>query len=325
MLCTPAANSWRVGLTHTTEHDPHVCADDLHNPTDDLLPSVQKRTSLFSCAAVVLTLQDPCLLLRRVQEGMVFYDIELSEPTPTTARFSVSADRSKLVLVDPTPPLSNGNFTSLSGPNKFKGWTMQQAPGVRTFSDQDVSHAGSGGSMRIESLGGEFPSARVMQQFPASPNGSVTAQCWVKGDMLDLGTVDLRMQLNFDGDDNCGRWEAPDIKRSCVGHATNCSFGWQAARVTCGNIDDHTALQLWLGLWGNSSRPGSVWFTGCELFAGGGVVNVLRRVGAPLTVRGVGPGGGTTYTEGMDYDPIPSTPQVSTHPISRLGAFYFTR
>lgn len=220
---------------------------------------------------------------------MVFYNISLAEPTPTTARFNVSPDRRRLVLADSTPILSNGNFTHTLTPNHLAGWNLQQAPGARTFSDSTVSHAGSGGSLRIESLGQGWPSARVMQQFEASPNGSVTARCWVKGDRLDLseGGVDLRMQLNFDGDSNCERWTADDIRRACKADETNCSFSWRAASVTCSNVGDHASLQLWLGLWANSTHPGAVWFTGCELSAGGGVVNVLRRDGAPLVVRSV--------------------------------------
>lgn len=255
---------------------------------------------------------------------MSFYDIELAEPTATSRHFKVSADKSVLELMDSAPMLLNGNFTlhSPGSPNRMANWTLQEGPGVRTFFDAGQSRAGSGGSVRVEASGGG-PSARLMQPFAVKPNGSILAECWVRAENLDLSQsgVDLRMQLNFDGMDNCDRWEAAPLgRRLCSGsQGKNCSFPWTRATSTCEGTGNHSSMELWLGFWQNSSTSGRAWITDCALQRSGGMGNILRRVGAPLTVRSASSDeAGAVYTEGQDYNPIPSTPQSA---VNRTGDF----
>jgi hypothetical protein len=252
--------------------------------------------------------------------GMVFYDIELAEPTPARKKYVVSADRKILKLDEPIKaPLLNGNFSVHQG-DKLSDWQKQEGPGTRTFVDGTGTRHPGGESLRIESNGDSSGhsardrhgnTARLMQSFSVEPNSSVTVSCFVKGEALDLHSVDLRMQINFDGMSNCNRWMGTKVGGSlCKGDPDrrNCSFDWRQVEVTCDAIEAHTSLQLWLGLWHNSSQPGRAWFSDCKLRGPSGMSNILRRQGAGLTVRSADHAS-TVYAEGADFDPIPSTPQ----------------
>jgi hypothetical protein len=249
--------------------------------------------------------------------GMVFYDIELAEPTPARKSFVVSPDRKKLTFLSKLKaPLQNGNFSIHQG-NTLEDWQIQEGIGTRTFVDENVIRRPSAGSLRIESNGDSTShnrhgnSARLMQAFSVVANSSVTASCFVKGEDVDILSVDLRMQLNYDGMSNCRRWDAKTFSHSlCKGHPDhrNCSFDWQQFEVTCDEIGAHTSLEFWLGMWHNASQAGRVWFSDCELRGDKGMTNILRRQGAQLTARSLDREG-VAFVEGGDFNRIPSTPQ----------------
>ena len=154
----------------------------------------------------------------------------------------------------------------------------------------------------------------------------------MRGEGLDFAAdhPDVRVQLNYDGMENCGRWE-PSIG-SATTHgkpsafcrdgtmASNCTFGWIRGAVDCPvsaapgtNSTGPGTLELWLGLWGNGTR-GQTWFSECTLAVGGSTIsNVLRRDGAPFTLSAPRLPG-VSLVEGIDYDPVASTSQAVVDP-----------
>jgi hypothetical protein len=73
------------------------------------------------------------------------------------------------------------------------------------------------------------------------------------------------------------------------------------------NTLDNPSAGIYLGCWGASG--GTLWLDDIRLEEVG-LLNVVRRTGCPLTVRG---DDGTLYTEGQDYEPI-ADPRMGTVP-----------
>jgi hypothetical protein len=87
------------------------------------------------------------------------------------------------------------------------------------------------------------------------------------------------------------------------------------------NSWDHTELSIDIGLWSWAVKGGTVWLDDVSIEAAG-LLNVLRRPGCPVTVKGED---GTVFEEGRDYarieDPAlnPSRTTHSAPPINILG------
>jgi hypothetical protein len=74
------------------------------------------------------------------------------------------------------------------------------------------------------------------------------------------------------------------------------------------NTLDHPEVNLYFGVW-HKDPGGTLWWKDWKVEEVG-LLNVLRRPGAPLTVKGED---GKTYTEGVDYDRI-EDPQMGSKP-----------
>ena len=81
---------------------------------------------------------------------------------------------------------------------------------------------------------------------------------------------------------------------------------WKRVDVTFNSLD-HTEAMFYLGVWGG--HKGKLWWRNPRLEECG-LVNLLRRAGAPLVVRREG---GSILTEGQDFDQ-PADPEMGTKP-----------
>ncbi len=179
----------------------------------------------------------------------------------------------------------NGDFEDVSG-NHFSGWTLQDDEGVTTYADHQVVHSGKT-SLRMESIGkNSAHHARLAQPLKLQPYRQYRISFWVKTQDLvpadpevKVLTSDARDEISFE-----------------TFHAAR-TQDWTHYDLVFNSLD-HTDAMLYLGSW--SGRDGRLWWDGLQVEEIG-LVNVLRRPGCPVTVRGEN---GTTYIEGADYEKI---------------------
>jgi len=181
--------------------------------------------------------------------------------------------------------LLNGDFEEVEG-NHFKGWTMQDDEGVTSFADHQTVHGGRT-ALRMENIGkNQYGHCRLAQPLKLQPHRQYHLSFWVKTEGLSPAdaeikvlTDDAQQSISFESFrvDGTQDWKHYDL-------AFN-SLGSQSGR-------------LYLGCW--SGKSGKLWWDDLRVEEVG-LVNVLRRPGCPVTVRGED---GTAYEEERDFKRI---------------------
>ena len=200
------------------------------------------------------------------------------------ALFVAHAGTASFQADNPTRVL-NGDFEDVAG-DHFKGWSFQDNEGVTTFADHSVTHGGKT-SLRMESPGkNDGQHCRIMQTVALEPHRQYHVSFWVKTSDLAGGFAPEVKLLTADGQGisfqtfHCGATQ-----------------DWRHYDLAFNSLDN-TKGALYLGTWGGTT--GKVWWDDFHMDEVG-LVNVLRRPGCPVTVRGED---GTVYEEGRDFAPI---------------------
>jgi len=186
---------------------------------------------------------------------------------------------------NPTQAL-NGDFEAATG-NHFGGWSFQDNEGVTTFADQAVMHGGKT-SLRMENPGkNDGQHVRIMQTLALQPHRQYRISFWVKTQDLAGGFSPEVKVL------------APDAQTGISYQTFHCDAtqDWKHYDLGFNSLDNAKAL-LYIGSWGGTT--GKVWWDDFSIQEIG-LVNVLRRPGCPVSVRGED---GTAYEEGRDYAKI---------------------
>jgi len=201
------------------------------------------------------------------------------------ALFVVRAGTASFQADNPTRVL-NGDFEDAAG-DHFKGWSFQDGEGVTTFADHAVTHGGRT-ALRMESPGkNDGRHCRIMQTVALQPHRQYHVSFWLK-------TQDLAGGF------------APEVKLLAAGGQSGISFqtfhcdatqDWKHYDLAFNSLDNAKGL-LYLGTWGGTT--GKVWWDDFQINEVG-LVNVLRRPGCPVTVRGED---GAVYEEGRDFAKI---------------------
>lgn len=212
-------------------------------------------------------------------DTLMYVDPNYGEGMPVIgAKFTVSNDGLSLALNNSLAPLADGGFERHQG-NQFTGWDWQDA---RVVADSTTFHGG-GVSARIDPGAGN---GRVVKALAVQPNRQYHVRGWLKTSNM-TGFVNVMLY-----DTKIGR-----ARNQWNGVPHQSTQGWTQFDFVA-NSADSTALSLYAGVWGDT--PGTAWFDDVTVEEVG-LVNVIRRPGAPLRVSD---GGGTVYTEGTDYNPI---------------------
>lgn len=205
---------------------------------------------------------------------------------------------------DSPTKLMNGGFEEFQG-NRFNAFTTQTEPGQRTFADATVSHSGKA-SLRIENFGGaakpgeaasdasagaaaiENPAkpgvATVTQEIRVKPFRCYRIRVWVKTEGAEPKSLFGIKSLTTDGR-NLSPF-SPNLPATSGWRQVTTGFNsWYADRI-----------QLSVGVF--EGKSGKVWVDDLEVEEVG-LMNVIRRDGAPLTVRDDVTG--ATYKEGRDF------------------------
>jgi hypothetical protein len=185
---------------------------------------------------------------------------------------------------NPTQVL-NGDFEDARG-NRVNGWALQDDEGVTTFVDREVFHGGKS-SLRMENIGkNEHRHCRVNQPLKLQPHRQYRISVWVKTENLQPADPEVKVL-------------APDSETflSFQTFRVAATQDWKQYQLIFNSMNHSEAL-LYVGSWGG--KEGKLWWDDLRVEEIG-LVNVLRRPGCPVTVRGEN---GTTYEEGRDYEKI---------------------
>ena len=205
------------------------------------------------------------------------------------------------------PRVVNGDFEDVRD-NHFNGWRFQDDEGVTTFADHEVVHGGKT-SLRMESVGKNADRhCRISQALTLQPHRQYRISFWLKS--KDLTPADPEVKIL-----------TPDTTGSVSFQTfhTERTQDWTHYDLVFNSLDASDAL-LYLGSW--YGKDGTFWWDDFRIEEIG-LVNVLRRPGCPVTVRGEK--NGTVYEEGRDYERIVDPllhPWIAYHepPVVKLTA-----
>ncbi len=181
--------------------------------------------------------------------------------------------------------VQNGDFEATAD-NKFLGWGWQDDIGVTTFADHEVVHGGRT-SLRMESISKNANGlCRISQPIKLQPNRHYHVSVWIKTDKLTPAVPEIKVLTSTP--QNCVSWQT---------FHTEATQDWKQVDLVFNSFDE-TAANLYLGFWGGKS--GKIWWDDLKIEEIG-LVNVLRRPGCPVTVRGED---GMVFREGQDFEKI---------------------
>jgi hypothetical protein len=214
------------------------------------------------------------------------HDHNLAEGIPVEDAPLVVENGQAHLVADPAVRMVNGGFEDHDG-NRVKGFAFHDRPGEVSFVDTEVHHSGAA-SLRFENFGRyEYGHGRVMQEVQVRPHRSYRLSFWVKTDTLKPDGCFRTTVLSVDGRD-LAPYEP----------AVPATSDWR--RVVMGfNSLQYDKVRVYAGVWGG--KDGRFWLDDWSIEEVA-LLNVLRRPGTPVTVRGED--ANQVYEEGKDFAPI---------------------
>jgi len=217
--------------------------------------------------------------------SVLAHDRNLAAGLPVRdALFVVKGGAARLVA-DPPVRIVNGGFEDTKG-HRVAGFRFHDKPGEVSFVDRKVSKEGRA-SLRFETAGMDSHGhGRVMQEVAVKPHRCYRVSFWAKTE--GLGPERAYRVMVLAGKRSLAPWD-PRIPSTT---------DWR--KVTFGfNSLDFATVRIYAGCWGGKS--GRFWVDDLRIKEVG-LLNVLRRAGTPVAVRGEA--SGTVYEEGKDYAAI---------------------
>ena len=212
-------------------------------------------------------------------------DPNLAEGLPVVdAPFLAKGGR--LVPSDDSARLVNGGFER-SKNNMPTSWSFVDQPGKITFIDTAVKFEGRS-SLRMQDIGLHDPQhghGRACQTLTVKPFRYYHVSAAVRTQNFEsAGEVQIAV-LGKDG--TALNYYKPHVDRT---------QDWKRIDITFNSLES-SQVNLYLGIWGG--KRGKIWWDDVRLEPGG-LVNVVRRDGAPL--RATSADGRTVYQEGRDLE-----------------------
>ena len=216
------------------------------------------------------------------------HDRNYMEGVPVKDALFVAHGNTATFQPDNPTELVNADFEDATG-NHFNGWGFQDDEGVTTYADHEVAHGGKT-SLRFEDVAqNQYRHARISQPITLQPFREYHLSLWVKSE--DLNPADAEVKVL-----------AADAARSISFQTfhTDRTQDWTRQDIVFNSLD-HTEARLYVGSWWGGQ--GKFWVDDLSLEEVG-PVNMLRRAGCPVAVRGED---GTVYEEGRDFEPFVDT------------------
>ncbi|RME94856.1 MAG: hypothetical protein D6766_04805 [Verrucomicrobia bacterium] len=218
--------------------------------------------------------------------GVLGYNPHLAEGLPVRDALFVAGGSEARFVPEPEVRLVNGGFEEHKG-DRFAGYRFHDQPGEVSFADETVKRSGRC-SIRLEHFtANPYGHGRVMQEVAVRPWRCYRVRLWVRTEGLEpAGAFRIAVLAG-------NRSLAP---RTFDLPAT--TDGWRQVSLIFNSMD-FEQVRVYAGVWGG--RKGRFWLDDWQIEEVG-PVNVLRRPGAPVTVRSED--GLVTYEEGRDYLPL---------------------
>ncbi|MFP4058788.1 MAG: hypothetical protein ACLF0G_18115 [Candidatus Brocadiia bacterium] len=243
--------------------------------------------------------------------SVLAHDRNLAAGIPVRdARFVMRGGEARLVA-DPPVRVANGGFEEHRG-HRVAGYRFHDKPGEVSFVDTEVAHGGRA-SLRFQTSGMDrHGHGRVMQEVAVEPHRCYRVTCWAKAEGLGPEGC-FRVQVLAPE----GRALAPWDPRLPA------TTDWR--KVVLGfNSLGYSKVRIYAGAW--RAREGRFWVDDLAVEEVG-LVNVLRRPGTPVAVKGEKTG--RLYEEGRDYAAVADprltfrfdheAPPIRALPGSRIG------
>lgn len=222
-------------------------------------------------------------------ESILWHDPHLAAGLPVRDAAFVVRDGVLAPTERESLRIENGDFERLpAAGDAFPGWAWQDAPGEATFVDLSESHGGRA-SLRMNDLGrtsAPHGNGRVHQRLSVAPYRYYHVSVWVKTEGFEGG--DVRVLA-------LGREPARTLQWNSVPVAP--TQDWTRFDVTFNTLT-HDEVLFYLGVWGGGS--GTIWWDDASIEPGG-FVNIVRRPGAPLSLRDAD---GRPVHEAIDVLPV---------------------
>lgn len=280
---------------HAAGYNGVVLADYKLSLLDNVQPqySVNANALMKTAASLGMDVY-PCVCPIGYSNGLLSHDPNLTEGLPVKdATFVVSGTSAD---VESKNLLPNGDFEAAQG-DKMDGWTFQDGAGTTSLADSSEYHTGAK-SLRMSDIGKVDPQAghgRIMRSLTVHPFHQYHISVWVKTRDLDTPGEARCIALNPAGDNlTYPKWNIARTQDWTQYHAVFNSLS-------------NTQVNVYFGVWGGGN--GSIWWDDARVEEVG-FLNVLRREGCPLTVKGED---GTVYEEGRDYEVV-KDPRMGTVP-----------
>lgn len=214
-------------------------------------------------------------------DGLLSHNVNLIEAQPIrNVEFRFKGLEAQPVK---TVRLVNGSLDEGTG-DRLSGWTFQDGVGVSSFREPSPK---GGMAVRMEGFaqGNEGGNCRLMQTIDVKPWRQYRIGAWVKSQDLD-GSNEVRM-VALSPSGRALSFQDIGLQRT---------EDWRRAYVVF-NSQDNTKVNVYWGIWGG--RGGKLWWDGLSV-EDAGLLNVVRRPGAPLKVTRLG----LPLREGVDFEPI---------------------
>ncbi|MFC1537292.1 hypothetical protein ACFL4P_00530 [Gemmatimonadota bacterium] len=194
-------------------------------------------------------------------------------------------------LPDPQVKINNGGFEVFKG-GRASGFDSPETYGLVISRDTETRKDGKS-SLRFEDFGKHPEEAgRLSTEIEVKPHRLYRMSCWIKSEGMDESKPFSSGNLRFQA-------TAPD-KRPLEWMNINMPASGDWVRVVeAFNSREYEKVRI--SIYASSEQQGRFWVDGLEVEEMG-MVNLLRRPGTPVTVRGET--SGVVYEEGRDFDKV---------------------
>ncbi|MCI0343160.1 MAG: hypothetical protein L0216_18780 [Planctomycetales bacterium] len=237
----------------------------------------------------------PCIFPIGYSNGLLAADPNLAEGMPARDSLFVAREGEARLVPDPPVALRNGDFEEVREDGTFAGWDWQDKNGA-LFPDREGAASGKL-CARVRDVGKHDPQhghARIVQKVRVSPwrcyrlSVRVKTQSFWPADSARIQVLAGGKPLHH---------QTLDLKRT---------QDWTEKRVVFDSCA-HDEATVYLGTW--EAKEGTLWWDDARIEEVG-LLNVLRRDGCPLVVRGED---GAVFEEGKDFARI-ADPGLGSRP-----------